>query len=39
MKKLFFFGCYFLAAIMLNAQSVDPRLEGIEKTIEQLLKE
>ena len=39
MKKLFFLGCYFLAAIMLNAQSVDPRLEGIEKTIEQLLKE
>lgn len=39
MKKLFFLGCYFLAAIMLNAQSVDPRLEDIEKTIEQLLKE
>jgi CubicO group peptidase (beta-lactamase class C family) len=39
MKKLFFFSCYFLAAMMLNAQSVDPRLEGIEKTIEQLLKE
>lgn len=39
MKKFILLGCFFLAAVMLNAQSVDPRLDGIEKQIEQLLKE
>lgn len=39
MKKLVVLGSYLLAAFILNAQSVDSRLEGVENTIDQLLKE
>lgn len=39
MKKFIVLGYYLLAALILNAQSVDPRLEGVEKSIDQLLNE
>lgn len=39
MKKLVILSCSFLSAILLNAQAVDSRLDGVEKQIEQLLKE
>ncbi|MFN3300960.1 MAG: serine hydrolase [Sediminibacterium sp.] len=39
MKKLVVLASYLFVALTLNAQSVDARLEGVEKTIDQLLKE
>lgn len=39
MKKLVVLTSCLFAALILNAQSVDSRLEGVEKTIDQLLKE
>lgn len=39
MKKLVVLAGYLFAALILNAQSVDSRLEGVEKTIDLLLKE